>query len=355
MPSGGGTLALTSQIPSLANYTIAPASNSDDYVPLWNGANSKTLKNGLKFNAASEASTVVTRDNNAKSAFTTVEVGTVSNVYGEILLYGSTGKYTSITTNAASTDKLVSMPNFGGTLIIDGGSYSNPSWITGLAWSKISSTPTSVSGYGILDAAVLTASNSFTASNNRFRNALYLGDDSYTTDGQLIFDNGTNNLTTTLSAPNTTGSSKSITLPNGSGTLPLLELAQTYTALQTYNNGLTVTNDNPLKVESATILTPTNVTVSSNTIDGSATGSSSATLWKWTATGSSATLSTISNPTAGQKIIIYVTDGTYNLTINETGNIVTPGSSIVLNTFDSATFIYDSSSNKWICTSYVDN
>lgn len=31
------------------------------------------------------------------------------------------------------------------------GSYSNPSWITGLAWSKISSTPTTISGYGISD------------------------------------------------------------------------------------------------------------------------------------------------------------------------------------------------------------
>jgi len=32
------------------------------------------------------------------------------------------------------------------------GSYSNPSWITSLAWSKISSTPTTLSGYGITDA-----------------------------------------------------------------------------------------------------------------------------------------------------------------------------------------------------------
>ena len=34
------------------------------------------------------------------------------------------------------------------------GSYSDPAWITGLAWSKISSTPTTVSGYGITDAVV---------------------------------------------------------------------------------------------------------------------------------------------------------------------------------------------------------
>ena len=31
------------------------------------------------------------------------------------------------------------------------GSYSNPSWITALAWSKITSTPTTLSGYGITD------------------------------------------------------------------------------------------------------------------------------------------------------------------------------------------------------------
>jgi hypothetical protein len=32
------------------------------------------------------------------------------------------------------------------------GTYSNPTWITGLAWSKISTTPTTLSGYGITDA-----------------------------------------------------------------------------------------------------------------------------------------------------------------------------------------------------------
>lgn len=32
------------------------------------------------------------------------------------------------------------------------GSYSNPSWITGLAWSKVSGTPTTLAGYGITDS-----------------------------------------------------------------------------------------------------------------------------------------------------------------------------------------------------------
>ena len=34
------------------------------------------------------------------------------------------------------------------------GAYSNPSWITSLAWSKVSGTPTTLSGYGITDGAL---------------------------------------------------------------------------------------------------------------------------------------------------------------------------------------------------------
>jgi len=39
--------------------------------------------------------------------------------------------------------------------VVTTGSYSDPSWITGLSWSKISSTPTTLSGYGISDAQPL--------------------------------------------------------------------------------------------------------------------------------------------------------------------------------------------------------
>lgn len=41
--------------------------------------------------------------------------------------------------------------------VVTSGSYSNPSWITGLAWTKISSTPTTLSGYGITDAAPINS------------------------------------------------------------------------------------------------------------------------------------------------------------------------------------------------------
>lgn len=41
--------------------------------------------------------------------------------------------------------------------VVTTGTYSDPSWITGIAWSKISTTPTTLSGYGITDAQALDA------------------------------------------------------------------------------------------------------------------------------------------------------------------------------------------------------
>lgn len=43
------------------------------------------------------------------------------------------------------------------------GSYSNPSWITSLAWSKISGTPTTLAGYGITDGGGVNAVGSIGA------------------------------------------------------------------------------------------------------------------------------------------------------------------------------------------------
>lgn len=46
--------------------------------------------------------------------------------------------------------------------VLTSGSYANPSWITSLVWSKIISTPTTLSGYGITDAiTALTAASTY--------------------------------------------------------------------------------------------------------------------------------------------------------------------------------------------------
>lgn len=75
------------------------------------------------------------------------------------------------------------------------GSYSDPSWITGLGWSKISSTPTTLSGYGITDAVadadfttkgqilVATGSGTYTALNVGGTNGHVLTVDSAETSG----------------------------------------------------------------------------------------------------------------------------------------------------------------------------
>lgn len=41
--------------------------------------------------------------------------------------------------------------------VLTSGSYANPTWITSLAWGKISGTPTTIAGYGITDPIVLTS------------------------------------------------------------------------------------------------------------------------------------------------------------------------------------------------------
>lgn len=59
-------------------------------------------------------------------------------------------------TSAALTGYLLSS-TAASTYVALAGSYANPSWIISLAWSKITGTPTTLSGYGITDAQPLDA------------------------------------------------------------------------------------------------------------------------------------------------------------------------------------------------------
>jgi hypothetical protein len=43
-----------------------------------------------------------------------------------------------------------------------GGSYTNPSWLVSIPWSKITSTPTTIGGYGITDGVTLTGVQTLT-------------------------------------------------------------------------------------------------------------------------------------------------------------------------------------------------
>jgi hypothetical protein len=63
----------------------------------------------------------------------------------------------------SSTPTTISGYGITDPIVLTSGTYSNPSWITALAWSKISSTPTTISGYGITNAVVTDGANTITA------------------------------------------------------------------------------------------------------------------------------------------------------------------------------------------------
>lgn len=67
--------------------------------------------------------------------------------------YNTIGAPSITGTNATGTWNIDILGNAGTVTngVYTTGSYSNPSWITALAWSKITSTPTTLSGYGISD------------------------------------------------------------------------------------------------------------------------------------------------------------------------------------------------------------
>ena len=82
----------------------------------------------------------------------------ISNVPSTIVVRDTNGSFSANVVNATTftgaATGLTSIPaaNISGTItnvVYDTSTYSNPSWISSLAWSKISSTPTTVSGYGI--------------------------------------------------------------------------------------------------------------------------------------------------------------------------------------------------------------
>ena len=71
--------------------------------------------------------------------------------------YVPTSRTISINGN---TYNLSSNVNFTVGDLISSGSYTNPTWLVSLPWSKITGTPSTLSGYGITDSVVLT-SNSY--------------------------------------------------------------------------------------------------------------------------------------------------------------------------------------------------
>lgn len=106
--------------------------------------------------------------------------GTIpSTVLGNSSLYIGTSSIALNRSSASQTLNGVSIDGNAGTVtngVVTTGSYSNPSWITGLAWSKISTTPTTLSGYGITDSVTKAYVDSVTVNNQTSSYILALTD-----------------------------------------------------------------------------------------------------------------------------------------------------------------------------------
>ena len=70
-------------------------------------------------------------------------------------------------------------------IVLTTGSYADPAWVTSLAWSKISGTPTTIGGYGITDAL----SNSTSSTQNGHFGDIFLQDDTVPSNYLQITDN----------------------------------------------------------------------------------------------------------------------------------------------------------------------
>jgi hypothetical protein len=75
-------------------------------------------------------------------------------------------------------------------VVVTTGSYSNPAWITALAWTKITGTPTTLAGYGITDALFKSTSQlANTNLDNMTTSGLYYSADQYSTNTNIPYAN----------------------------------------------------------------------------------------------------------------------------------------------------------------------
>jgi hypothetical protein len=148
-----GTSYTYSEVPYQASQaTVNSGTNTDEFVT------SATLKNSTQWNTKEDSSnkSTSTSDSGSTTKFP-VWSAVVSYVTGLGYLLASTAASTYLTiTNAAST------------FVALAGSYANPSWITSLAWSKI----TSASVTYIIDQRTDIGSVTGTTSSTAFANPL---------------------------------------------------------------------------------------------------------------------------------------------------------------------------------------
>jgi hypothetical protein len=348
--SGSGTTSISASaasgyyMPSTTDQTnwnakaIAPASNTADNIPLWNGANSKTLKDGLAYNSAAVVSTIVGRNASARSDFYTVGLGNAAGQYGEIIIYGSAGKYLSLTAPITGTDKLIDFPNASGTVALTSDLTSKviaPASNTAdniPLWNGANS-KTLKDGLAYTSAATISTIVGRDGSAHSAFNSITLG--TSTQYGQLTIYGTTYN---TLFTTNAASSNKWVQFPNSDGDVPLLQTANNWTGINEFRSDLKFTDDLVNVWEAGTVSGDTLYT----------TGKTSMT------TDYDGDIRVIAGGVDGKEILLMSISVVTSLV--ETGNIVNlPSGSVGFNQYGIARFKYYATAGKWVCIGVENN
>lgn len=140
------------------------------------------------------------------------------------LVYQDADNTATITFSAANistgTNRTFTLPDADGNIIVDSGTYSDPSWITSLDWSKITSTPTTYSGYGLTAPLIFDGASNMMTNNTSLGGAFAFSFSSIaslsgTTTGAISFTGGTTAAMVASSGSLTLGASNVINLING--------------------------------------------------------------------------------------------------------------------------------------------
>jgi len=163
----GGTIALMTNITTASARTIGwswtitllKGSSATTSISEEDGLCHATAGTGISITGCAISSTVTGEDGLSHLPSQTGNSGKYLTTNGTVESWGSPAS--GCTTFSCLTGIPTTLSGYGITdpIVLTSGSYSNPSWITGLAWSKVSSTPTTLSGYGITDNVVLSSRN----------------------------------------------------------------------------------------------------------------------------------------------------------------------------------------------------
>lgn len=316
-PNNYLTTITSSQINSALGYT--PLQPSD--------TNSLSNRINQKLNISDTTGKFYPRNGNPDGFLTSINSGQVTTALG----FTPTPTTRTLTINGLAQDLSANRTWTVGDLLSTG-SYSNPSWITSLAWSKITGTPTTLAGYGITDGVTsstlvnyaTTASvtsglagkeNTITAGTTA---QYWRGDKSWQTLNTTVVPEGANQYFTTTRARTSLSAGTGITYNNTTGVITNSAPDQTVSIAS--GTGISVTGTYPSFTVSSTTTAPTFNPTPARTLNANYTVSSTLNARVSYTVALTTTLSLLNLNSAARVFLEYSTNGgsSWN-TINSAG------------------------------------